>query len=354
MSAPYAPKSLDVGLYGTPIAELTRGRSAHRLTWTWAPEAAARWGIGSRVVSHGVPIGAAGERLSDLRAGVFLDGLLPEGTARMHYAVEAAIEPEDTFALVARYGRDTAGALVFTPAGERPPTACESTPLSDEEVGDLLREADGGARPGELTSTSLAGLVPKIALDRAPDGSWLRPAYGAPSTWILKVAHPEASEAADVDTEVACLDLGRRVGVTSVDAQLVTPGGVRAIAVSRYDRPRTGDPAAPVDRLHQEDLAQALGLATGEPTRKFQRGRTLPSWRAAAQVLATGGGRLSPLARLVAFSYLVGNTDHHAKNTSFLRYADGRVEPAPGYDIAAHLHHPGRRSTSPASPTSPG
>lgn len=58
-------------------------------------------------------------------------------------------------------------------------------------------------------------------------------------------------------------------------------------------------------------------------------------------MLRVGAGPLSPLARLVTFSFLVGNTDHHAKNTSFLRHPDGRVTLAPAYDIAAHLHHPG-------------
>ena len=50
---------------------------------------------------------------------------------------------------------------------------------------------------------------------------------------------------------------------------------------------------------------------------------------------------VSVLARLVTFSYLVGNTDHHAKNTSFVRFSDGSVSVAPAYDIAAHLHHRG-------------
>ena len=111
-------------------------------------------------------------------------------------------------------------------------------------------------------------------------------------------------------------------------------GDARAIAVQRYDRVEQG-------RLHQENLAQAIGLATADPERKFQRGRRLPSWRHAAEVVRAGGGALSRLARLVTFSYLVGNSDHHAKNTSFVRFVDGSVSVAPAYDIAAHLHHPG-------------
>lgn len=329
---------LVVVLYGTPIATLRRGRSPHRLRWTWNPDAVARWGLGSRVVSHGIRVGPAGSELSDLRAGIFADGLLPEGDGRLHYAVNAGIDPDDTFGLLARYARDTAGALEFVPAAERAaPTP--PAPLSDLQVRELLERAGSHRRDGGLTSISLAGLVPKIALVR-DGGAWRQPALGEPSTWILKVAHPPGSRAADVvDTEAACLDLGRRIGVTTVDARVLDVAGLRAIAVSRYDRRRTTSGA--VTRIHQEDLAQALGINTAEPDRKFQRGRAIPSWRSATEVLASAGAPLSPLARLVTFSYLVGNTDHHAKNTSFLRHADGRVTLAPGYDIAAHLHHPG-------------
>lgn len=340
------PPALDVHLYGTRIATLTRGRSDHRLTWIWTGEAAQRWGLTSRIVSHGIPTGAEGTQVPDLRTGVFTDGLLPEGSARLHYAVNAAIDPEDTFALLARYGQDTAGALVFVPHGHLPDSAPGTPhPLDGADVRELLEEASSSARRGALTSTSLAGLVPKIALDRTPEGHWLRPAYGAPSTWIVKIAHPADSEAADVvDTETACLDLGRRIGVTTIAAEILHLDGLRAIAVSRYDRPVSA--GGQVQRTHQEDLAQALGIATADPTRKFQRGRRIPSWSAAADVLRAGGGALSPLARLVCFSYLVGNTDHHAKNTSFLRFPDGRVALAPAYDIAAHLHHPGTHRTA--------
>ncbi|GAB48517.1 type II toxin-antitoxin system HipA family toxin [Mobilicoccus pelagius] len=337
---------LDVVLYGTHVAEVRRGREPHRLDWTWTADAAARWGVGARVVGHAAPVGEPGARLHDLRAGVVVAGLLPEGQARLHYAVNAGIDPDDTFAMLRRYGRDTAGALDFVPRTGRPgDPAAEPVPLGDAQVRELLERAGSSRRDGGLTSISLAGLVPKIALRRAADGSWWQPPPGIPSTWILKVAHPVGSDAADVvDTEAACLDLGRRVGVTTVQAEVIEVDGLRAIAVSRYDRMPDG--RSGVARLHQEDLAQALGLNTADPARKFQRGRTIPSWRAASDVIRAGRGRLSPLARLVAFSWLVGNSDHHAKNTSFLRHADGRVDVAPAYDVAAHLHHPGAHRTA--------
>ncbi|MGL5857317.1 MAG: HipA domain-containing protein [Angustibacter sp.] len=58
------------------------------------------------------------------------------------------------------------------------------------------------------------------------------------------------------------------------------------------------------------------------------------------QVVRHDGGNPDALLRLATFSFLVGNTDLHAKNLSFLRLPDGRVRLAPAYDIAMHLHHP--------------
>lgn len=179
-------------------------------------------------------------------------------------------------------------------------------------------------------------MVPKIALHRIGQ-TWQACKDGAASTWILKRADPHDSGLADiVDTEVACLTLARQLGLTTIAAELVDFGNVRAIAVSRYDRTPSRNNA----RIHQEDLAQAIGLNTSDPNRKYQWGAKMPSLLQASQVLRLDGGNPDDLLRLVAFSLLVGNTDLHAKNISFLRHDDGKVALSPAYDIAMHLHHP--------------
>ncbi|WP_237700665.1 type II toxin-antitoxin system HipA family toxin [Janibacter sp. HTCC2649] len=176
-------------------------------------------------------------------------------------------------------------------------------------------------------------MVPKITLHRER-GSWQACKDGAPSTWILKRGGQLTEIGGDIiDTEVACLALARAVELTTVDAEVVTYGEVRGIAVSRYDR------NGQLGREHQEDLAQAIGLNTSDPNRKFQWGSAMPSLRDAANVLRDGGANQDPLLRLVTFSLLIGNTDLHAKNISYLRHADGSVELSPAYDVAMHLHH---------------
>lgn len=177
-------------------------------------------------------------------------------------------------------------------------------------------------------------MVPKIALHRAGQ-TWQACKAGAPSTWIVKRgAAPESGIADVIDTEAASLDLARRVGLTTVETEILEYGGVRAIAISRYDRGHGDDP-----RIHQEDLAQAIGLNTSDPNRKFQWGSKFPTLRHGAEVLKADGGNPDDLLRLATFSHLVGNTDMHAKNISFIRRADGSVTLSPAYDISMHLHH---------------
>lgn len=336
---------LAVWLYGTQVAVLSEGRG---IEWTWTDQAYERWGGNSRVVSNLLPITGPRGNAHPARVAVFLAGLLPEGNARLNYAMDAGLISDDTYGLISRYGRDTAGALVFQPVDEPEPVRVgHYEPLTDIEAGrrllDLAKHSPPDPPLRGVESISLAGLQPKIGLHR--DGSgWQACKAGAPSTWIVKLAHPDDSQAADVvDTEVLSIDLARAVGLTNITAEIVNLGGVRALAVSRYDRIETD---AGVGRVHQEDLAQALGINTSDPVRKFQRGSPTPSFALAAQVLRVGGSEPDQLLALVVFNHLIGNTDFHAKNISFLRHDDGTATLAPAYDVAMHLHHTGGNQLS--------
>lgn len=323
---------LDVWLYGTHIATIAEVPSG-RISLRWAPEALDRWGRGARLLSATLAIG---EIPPEVLVTAYIDGLLPEGNARVNHAIAAGIAPDDTYALIAALGRDTPGAAIFVASGSGDPTGSgRYEPLTDDEVRERLIRADQHtpAPPGDLhESSTLPGMVPKITLHRG-NGAWAACKDSAPSTWILKRGGDRGTPGGDViDTEVVCLALARTVGLTSIDAHVLDLGDVRAIAVSRYDR------GPDLRREHQEDLAQAIGLNTGDPNRKFQWGSAMPSLGHAALVLERSGANRDPLLRLVAFSLLVGNTDLHAKNISFLRHDDGRVELSPAYDIAMHLH----------------
>ena len=336
------PTELDVWLDGVRVATVAPGpRGRGGIEVAWSGDALDRWGVGSRVLSQLLPLGTpAGSHPARVR--VWLEGLLPEGRARASMAREHRIDPDDTLAFLAVYGRDTAGAVVLVPAGSPDPaTTARTEPLDRAGVAAMLRQAaTHGADADRLDSlTSLAGMEPKIALARTP-GGWARVRDGAASTHILKLSRPPGTATADlVDTEAAALDLARRLELTTVEAHVETFEDQRALVVSRFDR--TTEDGAPVGRVHQEDLAQALGIATTDPDRKFQRGRSTPSYADAARVLTDGGATPDALLRLVTFTVVVGNTDAHAKNHAFVRHPDGaRASLAPAYDVSMHLHSP--------------
>lgn len=140
-------------------------------------------------------------------------------------------------------------------------------------------------------------------------------------------------------TEAACTELARALGLSTVDAHVVDFAGVPALVVSRYDRRVRSD--GTVERIHQEDTAQALGLDTSDMNRKFQRGKALPSLKAVATLLRHGGQEPDKLLAMTTFNLAVGNSDAHAKNISLIRHDDGTAELAPAYDVAMHAHHPG-------------
>lgn len=327
---------LDIWVYGTRIATLSEAYDG-RLTLSWTDESQERWPEGTRLLSAKLTIGDV-----PVPALVknYLDGLLPEGKARTNHAMSAGVPPDDSFAMIRSYGRDTTGAAIFVTEGADDPTAKgRYVPLTQDQLAERIQHADEHSPASAFGTTaesiSLPGMVPKIAVHHE-DGTWFACKDGAPSTWILKRGGSTESGIADVvDTEVASLTLARMVGLTSVDAKILEFEDVRAIAVSRYDRDLDG----PHPRIHQEDLAQAIGLNTLDPNRKFQWGSKMPSLRHAADVLRLDGGNPDDLLRLVTFSHLVGNTDMHAKNISFIRRADGSVTLSAAYDISMHLHH---------------
>ena len=324
--------ALDAYLYATHVARVTRGE---RLELEFTPDALDRWGFGSTVVSALLPLSAQVSSQQSTRARVWLQGLLPEGRARTRMAERAKVAPDDLLGFLGAYGRDTTGAVILVPAGADPGREAHLPELVDgERIGQMLDEAAARGAADQLTS--IQGMEAKVVLTWTDRGFAL-PTPTHPSTHIVKLSRPAGSATSDlIDTECASLDLARLVGLGHVDAHIADFAGRRALVVRRYDRIDVQDGA---QRIHQEDTAQALGLDTSDPTRKFQYGRQLPSLRAIAAVLDKVGADPGGLLERTTFNLALGNTDAHAKNISVLHHPDGSAELAPAYDVAMHTHY---------------
>jgi serine/threonine-protein kinase HipA len=317
-------------LHGTPVAMLTPAPE-FRIRLQWHAEGIERWGLGSRVLSAGLPIGSVtGPR--DMRGLDFFENVLPEGPALARMAALAGVRPVDTYGLLRAFGRDCAGAIMVIPDAERPGGNGDSgySPMAPGDLRQVISELDVaplGAAPERGFRPSLAGFQRKALLGRASDGTWQLPYGDAPSTWILKPdgPHPMATN------EATCLRLAAACGLAAAEAELLDVAGLPVLAVRRYDRQDAPAGHIPV-RVHQEDGCQATGIPPGL---KYEE-QGGPSLRDLASLLRNFGDPrdVTSLLRRTTFNMAVGNADAHAKNFSVLHEPDGpAIRLAPLYDV---------------------
>lgn len=323
---PRKAKRLGVWYAGRHVAELEQ-RKAFDIRCRYTEDAFDQWAMSSPVISCSLPLQT---RAQDATA--FCVGLLPEGQALQALAGRAKLPVNDTFGLLARYGRDVAGALVI--ADDQPEEQrFDVDPYTDDGLAEAVEGLDehplGVDDESEL---SLAGLQDKLLLVRLDDGRWARPLHGRPSTHILK--RDDLRYPGLVDAEAACLRLAAHLGLTTVETELVTLADRRCLIVSRFDRQRDGDV---VRRIHQEDLCQATGT---DPNARRGRAKYQdaggPSFRDVATLLdryaIDGPAQLDRLVQVATFTVLIGNADAHAKNLALLHDRPETVTLAPLYD----------------------
>lgn len=285
----------------------------------------------------------------------WLANLLPEEEQLSILTRSLGLDRADTLAILNEIGGDTAGALSFGAPSEHAAwtytTLTEFYQEADPETALERHFDDLQQRPflvgEEGVRLSLAGGQKKSALAvldtsgtpvlRLPaDGDVLAiPRHGAPSTVILKPDNPILPGI--VENETYCLRLAQAVGIPAAEASILPAGRRKAICVLRYDR-RLGR-AGGLQRIHQEDFAQANGIPPG---RKYERG-TRPGPDLAT--LLHTGRHLPPTDALslldqTIFNILVANTDAHAKNYSLLLPVGSDARLAPLYDVSTVLPWP--------------
>lgn len=328
-----SPERLAVWLYGICVATIEERDRRLRLTYT--NEALSRFAPGSPLLS--LPLPLTDRPFTQGIVKPFLDGLLPEGEARRTVAERLNLKAQDTFGLLKELGRDCAGAIVIQPESDGPPTApttLRAEPLSDEELERRMRNLntaplgiDGRVR------LSLAGAQEKLVLTRLRDGQWGLPVNGAPSTHILKPEIPAYPKT--VENEVFCMRVAKLLGLDVAEVETATVGNRAVIVVRRYDRIVHDDGS--VDRMHQEDLCQALSIP---PNMKYEEDGG-PSLRAVAETLSevAAPASVETLLRATVLNVVIGNGDAHGKNFSMLHEPSGALRLAPLYDLVSTLSY---------------
>lgn len=309
-------------------------QDADRIGFIYTDEWRADWARGRAFpISVSLPITRSGEILDGT---AYAAGLLPDAARhRTLIADELGIadDPSD-FAFLAKLGRDCAGALIIVPEDEDhrfagPPGLKD---LSTSELADHLRALP--RRPlmvdeEEGITLSLAGVNDKAAVVLRKKSLAL-PLNGMPSTHIIKVDIPGLPDS--IKTEHFCLQLAKSIGIRVPITRIHQVEDVSFMLMARYDRSRLSDDT-PIQRIHQEDFCQALGISPGK---KYQR-HGGPGWAQCFDLVrdhVQDPEAPATLLKQAVFQFLCGNPDAHAKNYSLLhRGPSGQIQLAPLYDL---------------------
>jgi serine/threonine-protein kinase HipA len=332
-------RRLAVVLYGRHAADLDQTPGGqHTLAYTDDP--------GSTPLSLSLPL--VGGRHRHQAVEPYLEGLLPDRSdVRETIARTWGVSPRNPFALLGAIGLDCAGGVQFCAPGELDAVLARRgalEPVSHDAIADRLRQLrddPGTSWVAPAERWSLAGAQAKFALRRLTDGGWAEARGSEPTTHIVKPG--VTGFRLQALNEHICLVAARRLGLAAVRTEYVEFAGEPAVVVTRYDRRQVGGDWT---RLHQEDLCQALAIY---PARKYESDRGPGAVTIAKLLLASGRveDRRRNADRFVeqlAFNYLIGAPDAHAKNYSILLVGPA-VQLAPLYDVASGLPYDARRQT---------
>jgi serine/threonine-protein kinase HipA len=277
----------------------------------------------------------------------YLWNLLPENpNVLQRWAQQYHVSASNPFKLLAYVGADVPGAAQFIPPERVEEIQSAPQPTIDwitrDELAERLRQlrSDVAAvrRPGDIGKMSLPGAQAKTAYyyDSQQD-RWGVPGGRTPTTHIIKPCVPGFDGL--VENEHLCQNIAARLGIPAANSFVLSLDQTY-IVVERYDRLPPPPGSLLVQRIHQEDMCQALGLMPG---RKYQEdgGPGIPQIvgliRRASSAPETDVDRF---LQANIFNWLIGGTDAHAKNYSLLIGAGDEARLAPLYDLSSQLPYP--------------
>ena len=277
----------------------------------------------------------------------YLWNLLPENpNVLQRWAQQYHVSAGNPFKLLAHVGADVPGAAQFIPPERRAEIQSERHPIIEWISMDELRErlvqlrADISAlrRPGDIGKISLPGAQAKTAFYWDHETSrWGVPGGRTPTTHIIKPCIPGFHGL--VENEHLCQDIAARLELPAARS-FVLMLDQPYIAVERYDRLPPAPGTSLPRRIHQEDMCQALGLM---PTGKYQEdgGPGISQITTLIRrVSASPEVDVERFIKAIMFNWLIGGTDAHAKNYSFLIGAGDEIRLAPLYDLSSQLPYP--------------
>ena len=313
------------------VAGQVEQHESGQLTFTYEP------GYQGAPLSISMPIG--NRPYGDKQVRPYLFGLLPDDDrVRRNTGLEYDVSGNNPFALLTHIGLDCPGAVQFCPPGkvaEALARPSSTTPITDAEIAERLRI---GRTRSDLAWTmptehwSLGGQQSKFAL-RLVDGAWHSCHGAAATTHIFKCGISHLAYQAL--NEYVCMKLANDCTIPCAQVEYRLFEDEPAIIVTRYDR--FTNTQGEIERFHQEDFCQALGVLPENKYPEYGGPAAIDIIGLLKQTSPYATANLTQFATMLFFNYLIGAPDAHAKNYSLLIAGNGDMRLAPLYDVASIL-----------------
>ncbi len=283
---------------------------------------------GNDAVASTLPIQEAAYLTRSGAIPAFFAGLLPEG-ARLNAVIAATkTSSDDELSLLLAVGEDTVGDVRTVPQGHAPAAPAGILPAKPEEISFLKMFANSIDPSRPELDRALPGVQDKLS-----DAMMSFPLRGTRGPTILKLNPPSFPRI--VENEAFCLRLARRAGLTVPKFGIIKDRDDNSgLLVERFDRKVVGGKLV---RVAQEDACQLLNKW---PADKYRI--TFNDIANRLGVVASSGvASIMNLVEQIAFNWIIGNGDMHAKNYSvqWLK-REQLVVPTPAYDLVSTLPYP--------------
>jgi serine/threonine-protein kinase HipA len=300
-------------------------RSNGGVSFSYAPEYIA--GSNDAVAST-LPVRAAPYLTGAGAVPAFFAGLLPEGARLLAVIAAVKTSPDDELSLLLAVGEDAVGDVRVVEHDVKPKSNRRALPNAPEDISfdDLF------ARSIDPSTMELDHALPGVQ-SKLSDAMVSFPVTGTNGPAILKLNPPEYPLI--VQNEAFCLGLARHAGLSVPGFEVIKDrDGASGLLVERFDRRIAG---GYVQRLAQEDACQLLNKW---PADKYRVSFNDIAKRL-VQVVSSPEASIMNLIEQIAFSWIIGNGDMHAKNYSVQWLQTERlVVPTPVYDLVSTIPYP--------------
>lgn len=281
------------------------------------------------------------EPFDDKTTRAFFSGLLPDDHQREILAKNLGLSPRNPFALLFKVGGDCAGAIEMRNGtrAENSKKVGAAITLTEDKLNKIIDELR--IKPllagSNKTRLSLAGAQSKLAVffDEKKKKSLPKLLKTSPSTHILKPTIPSFPDSSH--NEFFCMKLAEEINLDVAKTLLKFAAEKPYLLIRRYDREL--DSKGRITRIHQEDFCQAMSIP---PELKYQQ-EGGPSILSCLSLIEKHSSQAAldklKFLRAVIFNFLIGNSDAHGKNFSFL-HEKNRTKLAPLYDLISTTIYP--------------